>query len=63
MSKRLCCILLIAFAVVLFTPAVWGQATGSFSGTVTDKSGSAVSWCDGDGDLARHGSGTRSHDR
>ena len=42
MSKRLCCILLIAFAVVLFSPAVWGQATGSFSGTVTDKSGSAV---------------------
>src|SRR5208283_1694779 len=43
MSKRLCSILVVAIAAVLFSPAVWGQATGSFSGTVTDKSGSAVS--------------------
>jgi Carboxypeptidase regulatory-like domain len=43
MSKRLCSTLVIAIAAVLFSPAVWGQATGSFSGTVTDKSGSPVS--------------------
>jgi hypothetical protein len=43
MSKRLCSILVVAIAALLFSPAVWGQATGSFSGTVTDKSGSPVS--------------------
>jgi carboxypeptidase family protein len=44
MSKRSCSIFVIAFAaVLLFSPVVWGQATGSFSGTVTDKSGSPVS--------------------
>ena len=43
MSKRLCFILVFAFAALLFSPAVWAQATGSFSGTVTDKSGSPIS--------------------
>jgi hypothetical protein len=43
MSKRLCFMLVFAIAALLFSPAVWGQATGSFSGTVTDKSGSPVS--------------------
>ena len=43
MSKRFCSILVIAIAALLVSPAVWGQATGSFSGTVTDKSGSPVS--------------------
>jgi len=43
MSKRLCFILVFAIAALLFSPAVWAQATGSFSGTVTDKSGSPIS--------------------
>jgi hypothetical protein len=43
MSKRFCSVLIIAIAALLFSPTAWGQATGSFSGTVTDKSGSPVS--------------------
>ena len=43
MSKRFCSILVIAIAALLVSPAGWAQATGSFSGTVTDKSGSPVS--------------------
>jgi Carboxypeptidase regulatory-like domain len=43
MGKRFCFILVIAITALLVSPAVWGQATGSFSGTVTDKSGSPVS--------------------
>ena len=43
MSKRLCSILVIAIAVLLVSPAVWGKRLVVFSGTVTDKSGSPVS--------------------
>jgi hypothetical protein len=43
MSKRFCSVLIIAIAALLFSPTAWGQATGSFSGKVTDKSGSPVS--------------------
>lgn len=43
MSKRLYFSFVIYFAALLLCPAVWAQATGSFSGTVTDKSGSPVS--------------------
>jgi len=43
MSERFCSILVIAIAALLVSPAGWAQATGSFSGTVTDKSGSPVS--------------------
>jgi len=42
-SKRFYSVLIIAIAALLFSPTAWGQATGSFSATVTDKSGSAVS--------------------
>ena len=42
-SGRLC-LALLAFALALaISPAMYGQATGSFSGTVLDKSGSSVS--------------------
>src|SRR5271156_2292089 len=42
-SGRLC-LALLAFAFALaISPATYGQATGSFSGTVLDKSGSSVS--------------------
>jgi hypothetical protein len=43
MNKRFCSVLIIVIAALLFSPTAWGQATGSFSGTVTDKSGSPVS--------------------
>jgi len=43
MSKRLYFSFVICFAALLICPEVWAQATGSFSGTVTDKSGSPVS--------------------
>jgi hypothetical protein len=43
MSKRFCSILVVAIAALLFSPTLWGQATGSFSGTVADKSGSPIS--------------------
>jgi hypothetical protein len=42
MSKRTYFAVVTSIAAVLLCPAVWGQATGSFSGTVTDKSGSPV---------------------
>src|SRR5437879_11632667 len=34
-----CCL----FAAVFYSPVVYGQATGSFSGTVSDKAGAVVS--------------------
>jgi carboxypeptidase family protein len=43
MSKRLCVAVVTCIAALFLCPAVWAQATGSFSGTVTDKSGSPVS--------------------
>jgi hypothetical protein len=43
MSKRTYFAVMTLIAVVLLCPAVWGQSRGSFSGTVTDKSGSPVS--------------------
>jgi len=43
MSKRLYFAVVACVAVLLICPAVWGQATGTFSGTVTDKSGAPVS--------------------
>ncbi len=43
MSKRLCVAVVTCIAALFLCPGVWGQATGSFSGTVTDKSGSPVS--------------------
>jgi Carboxypeptidase regulatory-like domain len=43
MRKRLYSAIGICIVALLLCPTVWGQVTGSFSGTVTDKSGSAVS--------------------
>src|SRR5260370_4106695 len=42
MRKLLCACFVVAMALVC-TSSGWGQATGSFSGTVLDKSGSVIS--------------------
>jgi hypothetical protein len=42
MRKLLCAFFVLTLALGLAS-SVWGQATGSFSGTVTDKSGSVIS--------------------
>jgi len=43
MSKRVFFVLMVCIAVLSISPAMYGQAIGSFSGTVTDKSGSSIS--------------------
>lgn len=43
MSKRLLFLVLACTFILSLSPMAYGQATGSFSGTVVDKSGSAVS--------------------
>jgi len=42
MSKRILFVLMACMTALCFSPLSFGQAIGSFSGTVTDKSGSAV---------------------
>ena len=42
MTKRILFVVVAFFAALCFIPASYGQGTGSFAGTVTDKSGSAV---------------------
>ncbi len=41
-SYKMICIVIICALALMIAPAMHGQATGSFSGNVTDKSGSAV---------------------
>ena len=43
MRSRILFVLLICTMAISVSPALYGQATGSFSGTVVDKSGSAIS--------------------
>ena len=42
MSKRIFFVLMICMTALCFSPHAFGQAIGSFSGTVTDKSGSTI---------------------
>jgi len=42
MRRLLCAFFVMALALGLASPG-WGQSTGSFSGTVVDKSGSVIS--------------------
>jgi hypothetical protein len=42
MSKRILFVLMICVTALCFSPLAFGQAIGSFSGTVTDKSGSSI---------------------
>jgi len=42
MSKRILFVLMICMTVLCFSPLAFGQAIGSFSGTITDKSGSYI---------------------
>src|SRR6267378_3008070 len=42
MSKRILFVLMICMTALCFSPLAFGQATGSFSGTITDKSGSSI---------------------
>jgi hypothetical protein len=42
MSKRILFVLMICMTALCFSPLAFGQAIGSFSGTVTDKSGSSI---------------------
>ena len=42
MSKRLILVVILGVSVFGLAPAMYGQAIGSFSGTVTDKSGSTI---------------------
>jgi hypothetical protein len=42
MSKRIYFVLMICMTALCFSPLAFGQAIGSFSGTVTDKSGSSI---------------------
>ena len=42
MSKRILFVLMACMTALCFSPLSFGQAIGSFSGTITDKSGSAV---------------------
>jgi len=41
--RRVLCVLFVLALTLCFASSGWGQATGSFSGTVTDKSGSVIS--------------------
>src|ERR1700680_4165174 len=43
MRFRILCLLLVCTVALSVSPALFGQATGSFSGNVVDKSGSAIS--------------------
>jgi len=42
MSKRIYFVLMICMTALCFSPLAFGQAIGSFSGTITDKSGSYI---------------------
>jgi len=42
MAKRIFFLVMVCAFSVLFASATFGQANGSFSGTVTDKSGSLI---------------------
>jgi hypothetical protein len=42
MSKRILFVLMACMAALCFSPLAFGQAIGSFSGTITDKSGSSI---------------------
>jgi hypothetical protein len=42
MSKRILFILMACMTALCFSPLAFGQAIGSFSGTITDKSGSSI---------------------
>src|SRR5450432_4087026 len=42
MSKRIVFLTMICAVALCVAPIMYGQATGSFSGTVSDKSGSAI---------------------
>src|SRR5258708_25748157 len=42
MSKRILFVLMICMTALCFSPLAYGQAIGSFSGTITDKSGSTI---------------------
>jgi Carboxypeptidase regulatory-like domain len=42
MSKRIFFVLMACIAALCFSPRSFGQAIGSFSGTITDKSGSSI---------------------
>src|SRR5246127_271536 len=42
MSKRILFVLMICMTALCFSPLAFGQAIGSFSGTITDKSGSYI---------------------
>src|ERR1700688_4668129 len=42
MSKRILFVLIACMTALCFSPLAFGQAIGSFSGTVTDKSGSSI---------------------
>jgi hypothetical protein len=42
MSKRILFVLMICMTALCFSPLAFGQAIGSFSGTITDKSGSSI---------------------
>jgi hypothetical protein len=42
MSKRILFVLMICMTALCLSPLAFGQAIGSFSGTITDKSGSYI---------------------
>src|ERR1700739_2442460 len=42
MSKRILFVLMACVTALCFSPRSFGQAIGSFSGTITDKSGSSI---------------------
>src|SRR5882762_9411516 len=42
MSKRILFVLMICMTALCFSQLAYGQAIGSFSGTITDKSGSSI---------------------
>jgi Carboxypeptidase regulatory-like domain len=42
MSKRIFFVLMVCITALCFSPRSFGQAIGSFSGTITDKSGSSI---------------------
>src|SRR5258705_7868322 len=42
MSKRILFVLMICMTALCFSPLAFGQAIGSFTGTVTDKSGASI---------------------
>jgi len=63
MSKRILFVMMICMTALCFSQLAYGQAIGSFSGTITDKSGSSIAGTSVTVTLSGHGCHTRNQNR